>query len=367
MSDEAMARLGGLPVEIRDADFALIARTTVGGMSQALSDAGDPDEAGYVSVTLPNGATIGTAMALATAASAAPEAICDTLEALPAVSAYLAAVEAPLTGGCVSPVTDTARPGADAAAPTPLAFPPGTRIRLTPGSGWRREIAHGIDIAADRPRIRLTRRADEPTATISLRLGEAVPLCMVIAPGTTVDLSPALQPVAITLATGVPVVDDMMRLRDVGRITEVATILGGITIDDMLGHLDEHPAASALIGYGFLRTEDPERILCPFREAAARRPDFADVQVMAGEVSARLGRFDEAFDYFLRSTNLGLPAFSFGMNYLIDRLRCYETRSGSPAPDPLLADRALAALDRIQVYAPAMLHGAVLTSYTLVE
>jgi hypothetical protein len=361
MSDDAVERLGGLPAEIRDADFALIARTTLVGVAQAISDAGEVGEQGYVSVSLPNGATVGTSFALADVAATAPVALCETLGALPAVSAYLASGDhLPLEASSVSP-RSTDADGPTAAARHEL-FPPGTRIRLYPGSGVRLQHGSGTELTTEPP-VQITRPADAPTATVSLWLGDPNPLSVVIAPGVMIDLTPEPEPVGVTLRTGVAIVDDLMQMRAAGRVTEVATVLRGISADEMLRHLDAYPAASALIGYGFLRTEEPERIIAPFLEMASRRADFADVAVLAGEAAARLGRHEEALRYFIRATDEGLPAFSFGMNYLIDRLRAYAPHAQGPITCLELNVLATAALELVQEYAPVMVHNAVLTSY----
>jgi hypothetical protein len=185
-------------------------------------------------------------------------------------------------------------------------------VRLQHGSGTE---------LATEPPVRLTRPADALTITVSLCLGDRNSLSVLIAPGVMIGLKPGLEPVGVTLGTGVAIVDDLMHMCAAGRITEVATVLGGISAHEMLRYLDAYPAASALIGWGFLRTEEPEQIIAPFLEMASRRADLADVAVLAGEAAACLGRHEEALSFFIRATDEGLPVFSFGMNYLIDRLR----------------------------------------------
>lgn len=365
MSEDAVRRLAGLPAEIRDAEFALVARTIVASVGKVLDEAAPIDEIGFVSVSLPNGATVGTSIALTDSASLELHTLAETLSSLPAISAYLAqeAGATPLEAASLSPLSETCSAETRAAAER-HSFPDGTKVQLAAGCGASLEQDDHLDLPAISP-IRIRRRSIDPPATLSLWLGDPVPLSVVIAPGATVEVSPSPDGVAVALRTGVTVVDDMMRMRAGGRITETAAVLGAMSARDVLQHLEREPAASMLIGYGLLRTETPERTFAAFAEVAARRTDFADPAVLAGENSARLGRHEDALRYFVQAANTGIPAFSFGMNYMVDRLRAYASSSQGPVIKTKLKADAMVALAKVQRYAPAMLHNAVLTTYSL--
>jgi hypothetical protein len=173
--------------------------------------------------------------------------------------------------------------------------------------------------------------------------------------------------ISCTLATGIPIVDDMMRFRAAGRVREVAVILDSMSGRDVLRHLGSHPAASMLIGYGLLRSGDITQLSESFAVAAKRRPDIIDAAVLAGEAAARLGRHSDALAFFSAAAEAGLPAFSFGVNYLVDRLRTYGPRPGGPYFDEAALKLANQALEQVQPFAPAMRHGAIVTTYSFEE
>lgn len=353
-----------MPAELRDDGFALILRTTVAGLPQAIREAARTDDTGYVSVVLPTGTTVGTQVSVNDVRMASPEAVCRTLGELPAVSSFLATEGRPFATASLSPFSAPCAERTSAAAEVDR-FAAGARCRLIPGSGVRQEDAAGVELPVDPAPIHVARSAGQSAATVSLHLGDRTPLCVVVCPGAEVRLSPKPEPLGVLLTTGDAVIDDMMRLRAAGRIPEVAAILGGLGADDVLRRLDEQPAAAVLIGYGLLRTAASALLVQAFAQAARRRPGFADLAVLAGEAAAREGRHEDALDWFLKASHAGLPAFSFGVNYLIDRLRYYGPRSGGPTLDEGLAAQARAACDAVQIYGPAMLHGAALTTYVL--
>ncbi|GJE52414.1 hypothetical protein GOFOIKOB_5485 [Methylobacterium tardum] len=339
-------RLGGLPAEVRDQNFALLARSTVSGLSQAITEAAKTDQVAYVSVALPNGTTAATAVDITEKSASSMKGIYKKLGTLPAVTAFID-----------SEVTSRVAASAH--------FPAATRAQLILGSGKRQNIASAVELDTESSSIRVSRGANEGVATVRLWLENDLLLSVVIASGATVELTPTATTISCTLATGVPIVDDMMRFRAAGQVREVAVILDSMSGKEVLRYLGNHPAASMLLGYGLLRSGDIAQMFGPFARAAKLRPDISDAAVLAGEAAARLGLHSDALAFFSAAAKAGLPAFSFGVNYLVDRLRTYGPRPGGPFSDEAALNLANKALAQVQPFAPAMLHGAIATTYRM--
>jgi hypothetical protein len=107
-------------------------------------------------------------------------------------------------------------------------------------------------------------------------------------------------------------------------------------------------------------------------ELSRLMPRDPDAMVIVAEVAARHGKHKEALKGFLESLAIGLPSFSFGLNYLVDRLRFYtrqtpkKTRVSKIDPDRAeKIDRADAKrIQRIQEFGIYMDFNIALLSYS---
>lgn len=188
---------------------------------------------------------------------------------------------------------------------------------------------------------------------------------MVLPLGATVELRSDLADWFVpTVLTGVSAIDDLLRLRASGRVEDVASILRDLTPDDAMAWFTTHPAAAAVLGYGLLRTDSPAAIWPPFTTLSSLCPDDPDALIIAAETAARVARHDEAIEHFLAAARLGLPAFSFGLNYLVDRLRAYGPRPGGPDVPKEQSDALAQALDRVQMFALHQDYDMLLTCYS---
>lgn len=172
-----------------------------------------------------------------------------------------------------------------------------------------------------------------------------------------------------TIATDVQLehtqADLLLRYREEGllREAEVAIHSRSLDAEELLRQKRGDPIAAAVGAYSLLRWGEHERLHDWTENLRAWFPWFPDGAAIRGEHLARLGRHEEALATFLELRERGLPLFSGGVSYAVDRLRLYvshgETTFGqyhlSPARDTL---------DRLQQFIPYIDFGRLVTTFT---
>lgn len=350
-------RLASLPVELRDMDFALVSRATVGTAAEKLAEVSDPSV--YLSVTLPDGAKVGREVDCGAAGPKDATAVEALLAQLPSVSAFLnaqQAVDAP----------DARTMLRDGVSYAPLAGGSGGVMAATVfvGTGVAARDPAPLDLA-DADGVAIARDRHAKPALVQLFLPDWMPVNLLLPKGATVELRGDGEGwFRTTIVTGICAIDDLLRLRATGRVEDVASILKGLSSADAVEWFDTHPAAAAVLGYGLLRTEQPDTLWGPFATIRERWPDDPDALVIAAEVAARVGLHDEAAETFLAAARIGLPTYSFGLNYLVDRLRAYGPRPGGPEFAAGQARAITQALKQVHSFALQQDYDMMLTCYS---
>ncbi|QCO08934.1 hypothetical protein D3868_07740 [Azospirillum brasilense] len=161
----------------------------------------------------------------------------------------------------------------------------------------------------------------------------------------------------VTLTLGVGIVDEMVRLRTDSRLQDIVTVVASLSRDDIDRYIAQHTGAAVATTYALLRTAPASLVDAAIAALDARPVRFADVALIRAERAARDGRYADALLGFVAAADRGLPMFSYGMNYLIDRLRFYAMTGHSTAQGRALnlpaSDLATAssALERYQRFA----------------
>jgi hypothetical protein len=91
-----------------------------------------------------------------------------------------------------------------------------------------------------------------------------------------------------------------------------------------------------------------------------------DGTAIRGEHLARLGRHDEALDVFIELAARGLPLFSDGLSYVIDRLRFYNTLGEKEFKADRLA-QAKQLLENLQRFVPYVDFRKPILTYTGID
>ena len=117
-----------------------------------------------------------------------------------------------------------------------------------------------------------------------------------------------------------------------------------------LAQKDADPIGAAVGAYAILRVGAIEQLHDWTRNLRVRFPWLPDGAAICGEHLARLGRFEEAFDAFLEVPVRGLPLFSDGLFYTVERLKLYcgERIKTRGRIDP---SRSQAAFEQLQPFA----------------
>jgi len=122
----------------------------------------------------------------------------------------------------------------------------------------------------------------------------------------------------------------LLRHAIAGRITEAALCIDWDTpiAKKQLRGDPEHPICAVICGYILLRTNQIERLDSWLREFADRFDWLPDSLLVLAEYYARRGEHDEAYRALLKLSGRGLPLFSSGLSYAVDRLSIYEATIG---------------------------------------
>jgi hypothetical protein len=120
--------------------------------------------------------------------------------------------------------------------------------------------------------------------------------------------------------------------------------------EQLLARKDADPVGAAVGAYAILRVGAIEQLHEWTRNLREWFPWLPDGAAICGEHLARQGRFEEAFDAFLEVPTRGLPLFSDGLFYTVDRLKLYcgERIKTRGRIDPL---QSQAAFEQLQPFA----------------
>jgi hypothetical protein len=415
----------GLPIEVRTPDFELLKRATLGNALRAVSGL---KEGKYVlSVSLPTGVKVGHEVSIGPDGGVNVEHLCSELAKLPTIGPFIAghistildalqhdesegrtaqelksSPEWPVsevlasiksfhpgtielkaassTAGTAPTWVSSHNVGAIAGTMDPASSKksdarkqPLAAARILDGTGLKpgRGAARPIRIVDGTISVR--REVDGPPSTLQVLVADLPALNFVVPRGATLSGNiNADGSVVVRMSTGVSVVDDILARRADGQVDEVFAVLHALGTPEVVRFAPTSPAASLAIGYGLLRSATMTEVAQTAGELSRLLPREPDAMVIAAEVAARLGNHKDALDGFLESLPIGLPSFSVGINYVVDRLRFYtrtttkKTRVSKIDPDhnekidPASAKR----IQRIQEFAIYMDFNIALVSYS---
>ncbi len=114
-------------------------------------------------------------------------------------------------------------------------------------------------------------------------------------------------------------------------------------LDLFVAYSRSSPAAALLIGYMLLRAQEFDAVESSLMvlQDDVRSVMDPDATIMLGQCALMKGESKLALEFFLKSSRKGLPSFSFGQSYLVERLRLYSQAS----PENKLAAETLMALE----------------------
>ena len=149
-----------------------------------------------------------------------------------------------------------------------------------------------------------------------------------------------------------PQAEMLLRYRERGFLKEAATVADSIspTAEDLLLHKGEDPIAATVGAYALLHFGEMERLHGWTANLEEWFPWLPDGITVRAEHLARLGKHDEAFDTLLKLPSCGLPLFSEGLSYAIDRIRFYLKLEQDQFEEKLLA-QARELLQQLQRHA----------------
>jgi hypothetical protein len=151
-----------------------------------------------------------------------------------------------------------------------------------------------------------------------------------------------------------------------GQLTQAATLCRALADDELLMVPSNDPIATAVVAYALLRFRHKSR----FGERTSMLmndfPNLPDGLALYGEEMARAGEHARALAAFNEIPNRGLPIFSAGLSFAIDRLRQYLSVDADTEFDTLdkpALDRAKTVLALLQPYALFSVFESPLLSY----
>lgn len=163
-------------------------------------------------------------------------------------------------------------------------------------------------------------------------------------------------PVKLRIEFDDPLVDGLVELRtgkQFSALLQFAELAVGH--DLVVSYSDQRPGAAVLVGYALLRAEKHALIgdiLSRVKNRAAMEPDatilLAECAVRAGESSSA-----QALELFLAAAQAGIPGYSFGLSYMVERLQLFAQSTPSELQG-LTSDankRTRTALSRIEPFA----------------
>lgn len=162
-----------------------------------------------------------------------------------------------------------------------------------------------------------------------------------------------------------PVADAILRYRRRGRLTEISTIVSSESLDaeQLLHDKRADPVAAAVGAYALLRLNELDR-LHDWTENLKNWFDWLpDGLTIRAEHLARLGEHTQALELFLELPSRGLPVFSSGISYALNRLRQYHD-TGTRYFRAEQIDRAQSLSYQLQRFASVMNASRSLTTFT---
>jgi hypothetical protein len=158
------------------------------------------------------------------------------------------------------------------------------------------------------------------------------------------------------------VADLLVHYRAQGYARQAAATLDSPHLDaeELLRGKMADPVAAAVGGYALLRFADLPR-LHDWTDNLYQWFPLADAASIRGEHLARLGEHAAALEAFLTLSDRGLPAFTDGFSYALDRIRLYLEAGTLAAPTPERAEHVHALLKRL---APIVDFGRPLLTFT---
>jgi len=147
-----------------------------------------------------------------------------------------------------------------------------------------------------------------------------------------VKISEAADTPCLTMLLDDAFIDELIDLRAAGYLSEAVAVAQSIDTAQIVDLAKTKPAAAIAAAYIVLRTGNFDVATDAIDALSLMLPEGTDLTVLAAEVNARKGRHQLAASGFQHATKLGLPVASAGLAYLIDRLRFYCT-SESISPD----------------------------------
>lgn len=161
------------------------------------------------------------------------------------------------------------------------------------------------------------------------------------------------------------VADLLLHYREHGRFDQAAAALDSpaMNAEVLLRQKMRDPLAAAVGAYGILRFGRLEQLHDWTRNLWNWFLWLPDGAAVWGEHLARRGRHREALDVFLGLPRRGLPLFSEGLSYAVERLRVYESL-GAKEFGAAKAKRAGAALELLRRFVPYADFGRPVLTYT---
>ena len=158
--------------------------------------------------------------------------------------------------------------------------------------------------------------------------------------------------------------DLLCRYRDRGWTQEAAAVASSPELDaeQLLKEKQQDPIGAAVGGYALLRFSALDRLHDWTANLHSRFAWLPDGAVIRGEHLARLGQHADALDAFLTLPDRGLPLFSDGLAYAVNRLRLYVDAGGDTVVGGHL-DAAQATLARLEPFASAVDFGQPILTF----
>ncbi|AWN52161.1 hypothetical protein [Methylobacterium sp. 17Sr1-1] len=332
-----------LPLEIRRQDDTLVERTTVARLASTLNtlSAGD-----YIfSVALPVGTRISQQVRIDEHGAVDVTKVVEDLKALPSVDAFL-------KDHLVTMLGETARSGFDDAMRFVRRHSSSfnaavvrfgvqlEEIRHAPDdhlvkvrafgitdSVWSEAASGAVSIEARGSGQRIRSEAGVRLGLQVLRAGHAA-LNVVLPAGSDlvlsapVDADRSIAAAETTVDLGVGLINELQALRMEGRLDEVATVSQELHLSEIEGFEAQRVGAATLAMYVLLRTGERQGAA----ELAGRLVEkgaSADAHVVLAETAALSGRHRQALAELRAAGEVGLPDFSYGLNYMTNRMRFY--------------------------------------------
>lgn len=191
-----------------------------------------------------------------------------------------------------------------------------------------------------------------PTANLRVPVGGTQGCRVVLAPGAggLLGLDAMLPGASAEL---------LLRYQQSGEMAQAAVAVGAVADDAeaMLMHKMADPLSAAVGAYGLLRMGDLERLHDWTSNLANMFGWLPDGVAILGEHLARQGDHAGALGAFLELEHRGLPMFSDGLSFAVNRLRLYASSQLGEAV------RAAELLLKLQRYASASDFGAALVLF----